>query len=96
MELAPELPGCITAHVPPGFEQRRRPRQRPTAIHEVPGVLTPALGIPVEPRRAGGLGVLDPRLLLHSLRAGTPVLARSGGLAQAGRAGRNPGDRRDY
>jgi hypothetical protein len=50
----------------------------------------------MEPRRAGGLGVLNPRLLFHTLRAGTSVLARSGGLVQAGRDGRNPGDRRDY
>ncbi len=50
------------------------PPQRPTTIHEVPGVLTPALGIPVEPRRAGGLGVLDPRPLLHPFIASTHVL----------------------
>jgi hypothetical protein len=64
-----------------GLQQRWRPRQRPTAIHEVPGVLTPALGVPVEPSRGGGPGVLDPSLLLHASEASTPVLAlcRSGG-----------------
>ena len=36
----------------------------------------PALGIEVEPHCVGGPWVLDPRLLLHSLRASTPVLAR--------------------
>jgi hypothetical protein len=30
----------------------------------------------VEPRRAGGLGILDPRLLPHRLLASTPVLSR--------------------
>ncbi len=75
-----------------GLQQRRRTRQRPTAIDEVPGVLPPALGVPVEPRRAGGLGVLDPHLLLHSFRANTPVLARGGWLGQgAGSALLNSG-----
>jgi hypothetical protein len=61
--------------VPAGLQQRRRTRQRPAAIHEVPGVLTPALGVPVEPRRAGGPGVLDPSLLTHRLPSSTHVLA---------------------
>ncbi len=47
----------------------------PAAIHEVPGVLIPALRIPLEPRRAGGLWVLDPSLLLHHplLRTAVPL-----------------------
>jgi len=32
LELAPELPGGVTAHVPTGLEQRRRTRQG-TALH---------------------------------------------------------------
>jgi hypothetical protein len=50
----------------------------------------------MEPRRVVGLGVLDPRLLSHRLRAGTPVLARSDGLEQAPWTRRNPGDRDDF
>jgi hypothetical protein len=68
----------IPVHVTSGLQKRQRPRQRPAAIHEVPGVLTPAFRIPMEQRGAGGLGVLDPSPLPHSLQANTPVLTRGG------------------
>jgi len=62
--------------VPTGLEQRRRTRQGTAGVHEVHRVGAPALGVPVEPRRIGGLGVLDPSLLLHGARASASVLAR--------------------
>ena len=68
--------------MPAGLQQRRRTRQRPAAIREIPGVLAPALGVPVEPRRTGGLGVLNPRLPPHTPEASTPVLARNEGMGQ--------------
>jgi hypothetical protein len=67
-----------------GLQQRRCTGERPARIHEVHRVGTPALGIPVEPRRLGGLGVLDPRLLLHNIEASTPVLAREGSIGNMG------------
>ena len=48
-----------------GLEQRRRSSQWAAGVHEVHRVGAPALGIPVEPRGVGGLGVLDPSLLHH-------------------------------
>jgi len=75
LELAPELSGGVTAHVPTGLEQRWRTRQGTSGVHEVHRVGAPALGVPAEPRRVGGLGVLDPSLLLHGAHASTPVLA---------------------
>jgi len=75
LELAPELPGGVTAHVPTGLEQRWSTRQGTTGVHEVHRVGAPALGVPVEPSRTGGLGVLNPGVLLHRLLASTLVLA---------------------
>ena len=83
LQRQPQLAGVVAAHVPAGLQQRRRPRQRPTAIDEVPGVLTPALRIPVKPRRAGGLGVLNPRLLPHRLLASTSVLANADSIGKS-------------
>ena len=40
----------------------------------------------MEPCSVGGLGVLDPNLLLHDLRASTLVLARNGQLSQGARS----------
>jgi len=76
LELAPELPGGVTAHVPTGLEQRWRTRQGTAGVHEVHRVGAPALGIPVESSRVGGLGVLNPGVLLHRLLASTLVLAK--------------------
>jgi len=53
--LAPEFFGGIAADVPTGLEQRRRARQGTSGVHEVHRVGAPALGIPVEPRRVGGV-----------------------------------------
>ena len=82
LESQPQLACVVAAHVAASLQQRRRTCKRPAAIQEVPGVLTSALGVPVEPRRAGCLGVLNPGVLLHHFVAGTSVLALIPGWAK--------------
>jgi hypothetical protein len=67
LEPHPQLAGVVPAEVAAGLKQRRRTGERAARIHEVHRIGAPAPGIPMEPRRVVGLGVLDPSLLLHSL-----------------------------
>jgi hypothetical protein len=68
--------------MPTGLEQRGCSSQRAAGVHEVHRVGTPAFGIPVEPSGVGGLGVLNPSLLLHGAHRGTPVLAATDSVGQ--------------
>jgi len=70
--------------VPTGLQQGWCTRQGTAGVHEVHRVGAPALGIPVEPRRVGGLWVLDPSLLLHGASVSTPVLTTGSSVGQWG------------
>ena len=62
--------------MPKGLQKWWRTRQGTTGVHKVHRVGAPALGVPVKACGVGGLGGLDPGVLLHRLLASTPVLSK--------------------